>query len=330
MQVISNAAGTITVACHTASADYPNPNARVHGPRGARDLAVSRFDLAGAGLTYSAVLGGSQDELCHELRGDGADRIVIVSNTASTDFPFTANALPFGAGGNGGLVVHLDTVQDQILYATGVDGTDNDYVLSAYRESSGSYVLAGHSFSPNWPITAGAPQPQRLAAQNLAAAFLLRLQPGSTATTVQYSTWFGGSTAQIVTTIEPDGQGGVRVAGQTRSTDFPITGNAFDPTFAGNREGWIAVHRTLPATMARFGQATSPCGPPTFLQPNSAPIAPNPEFAVATHDAPVGALGALVLGTPLPAGTVVFNVEAFVTPPGVPGERMGRARSLSR
>lgn len=104
-------------------------------------------------------------------------------------------------------------------------------------------------------------------------------------------------------------------AGPTVSPDFPVTANAFDTTLDGFREGWIAVHRMLPALVSRFGHATSPCGPPTYLQLNSAPLPLNASFAIETHDAPPSAPGALALGAPLPTGMALFNVNLFVTAP---------------
>jgi hypothetical protein len=133
-------------------------------------------------------------------------------------------------------------------------------------------------------------------------------------TTMEYMTWLGGTASQTVVDIEPDGRGGVVAAGPTISPDFPITGDAYDPTFDGVRDGWIAVHPMLPALVTRFGHATSPCSTPTWLQVNSAPIAPNPDLQVVTHDAPAGTYGALMLGTPLPGGGVVLGASLFVTP----------------
>lgn len=315
-------AGQVIVACNTWSTDFPNPNARIHGRLGGRDLAVSRFDFSGATLTYSALLGGSLDEGCDGIRMDTADTVVIAGTTQSSDFPFTANALQSAPVSYDGLVVHLDLAQDRIRYASCLGGSDQDFVLSAYREPSGTFVLAGHSLSSTMPLSAGAPQTQRLTPSGTAQIYLARLQVGTTQSTLQYLTWFGGSTAQIVLGVATDGAGGVVIGGQTISTDFPVTPNAFDPTFDGVREGWIAVHRMLPAGVDRFGTATSPCGAPTWLQTSSAPLAPNPGFAIETHGAPAGAVGVLMLGAPLPGGVAVFNAAAFVAPPIVPGPPM--------
>lgn len=313
VHVVADDSGAVTVASSTDSPDYPNANAMRHGPTGGLDLAVTCFDFAGSRLLYSAVVGGSQDEHCHELRADGAGRVVLVGRSTSPDFPTSANRLQGLVDTEDGLLVHLDLAADRILYATYLGGTSWDSPMAAYREPSGTFVVGGYSFSADFPITPGAPQPQQLTRNG--QAFLARLRPGPTSSALQYATWFGASVAQAVLALEPDGQGGVIAAGPTVSPDFPTTANAFDTSFDGIREGWIGVHRMLPALASRLGHATSPCGPSTYLQMNSAPLSPNAGFAVETHDAPAGAPGALALGVPLPAGAALFNVDLFVTTP---------------
>ncbi len=148
-----------------------------------------------------------------------------------------------------------------------------------------------------------------------AQCFLTRLRPEADSTALLYSTWFGGTLNQGILAIEPDGQGGAVTAGPTVSVDIPVTSNAFQKSFGGVRDGFLAVHRMLPAVVTRFGHATSPCGRSTFLQTNSAPLAGNASFAVETHDAPAGALGALAFGTPLPAGIALINADLYLAPP---------------
>jgi hypothetical protein len=224
----------------------------------------------------------------------------------------TQNRLQGFAGGQDGVLVHLDVAQDQLLYSTYLGGSAGDFPMASHREPGGTLVVVGYSFSADYPTTPGAPQRQSRASR--ADAFLTRLRPGPTSTTLQYSTWFGGSTQQGVLAIVPDGQGGVIAAGQTASIDFPVTPDAFDASFDGTNEGWIAVHRMLPAVVSRFGIATRMCDRTGYLQLDSAPLAPNLGFAVETHDAPASAPGVLLLGTPLQAGVRVLNVTLFLTP----------------
>ena len=52
----------------------------------------------------------------------------------------------------------------------------------------------------------------------------------STATQILYSTFLGGSSRERVDGIAVDGQGKIHVTGNTGSTDFPTTANAWDRT----------------------------------------------------------------------------------------------------
>ncbi len=88
--------------------------------------------------------------------------------------------------------------------------------------------MTGFTQSPDFPTTAGAFD-RTGSASNFLDAFVTKLNP--TGTALVYSTFLGGSNFEWGRAIAIDAAGNAYVAGQTKSSDFPTTGGAFDRTF---------------------------------------------------------------------------------------------------
>ena len=113
-------------------------------------------------------------------------------------------------------------------------------------DANGNIYLTGVTPSTNFP-TASAHQGSKLGTNATTDAFVTKLNPAGT--TVFFSTYLGGTGSENNATetagsIALDANGNVYVAGDTVSADFPTTGNAFQPTYAGGSnnpaDGFIA------------------------------------------------------------------------------------------
>jgi hypothetical protein len=97
-----------------------------------------------------------------------------------------------------------------------VDSSGSDQLAGLGTDAQGNIYLAGTTQSPNFQVKA--------AAQNHFAGgsdvFVSKLDPSGN---IVYSTYFGGSGADIATAMAVDPQGSVYVTGTTTSTDFPTT-----------------------------------------------------------------------------------------------------------
>src|SRR5208337_3392544 len=106
-------------------------------------------------------------------------------------------------------------------------------------DAAGNAYVAGQTFSGDFPVTQGAFQTSNYAAgQN--TAFVAKLNP--TGTALVYSTYLGGSYGESANAIAVDAAGNAYVAGQTASTDFPVTPGAFQTTnhAAGGPTAFVA------------------------------------------------------------------------------------------
>jgi len=96
-------------------------------------------------------------------------------------------------------------------------------------DSQGNAYITGQVYSTTFPVTAGAFQTTDPGAENQApAAFVTKLNASGTA--LVYSTYLGGSGDEQGSAIAVDAAGNAYVAGQTTSTNFPVTAGALQTT----------------------------------------------------------------------------------------------------
>jgi uncharacterized membrane protein len=146
----------------------------------------------------------------------------------------------------------IDPVLSYSTYLGG-EGWDNPNDIAIGRD--GSVYVAGMLFSAAFPTTPGAYDTQCGTAfncnhdgtRNFSDAFVTKLSPDGS--TLEYSTYFGGSDQEFANDIAVDAAGNAYVTGQTGSaSDFPLK-DAFQPVHGGGS-------CTL---VDGYGPVTSPC-----------------------------------------------------------------------
>lgn len=114
-----------------------------------------------------------------------------------------------------------------IQYTTFLGGNADETGAGIVVDGSGNAYIGGTTQSPDFPTTVGAFR-RTGAASNFADAFVSKLNAQGTA--LIYSTFIGGSDMEFGRRIAIDAAGNAYLTGQTKSTNFPVTGNAFDRT----------------------------------------------------------------------------------------------------
>ena len=122
----------------------------------------------------------------------------------------------------------LPLVIDPILgYSTLLGGTYDDQAFAIAIDKSLNAYVAGYTCSADFPVTAGAYQTTHSGGvggpctnYTLADAFVTKLNASGTGPLV-YSTYLGGSDADVARGIAVDSSGYAYVAGGTTSQDFP-------------------------------------------------------------------------------------------------------------
>lgn len=131
--------------------------------------------------------------------------------------------------------------RNALIYSTYLGGSSNDSVAAVAVDSQGNVYLTGETVSPDFPITPGAFQPKHggrpgndcsiFTGCYVPDAFVTKLDPSGK---IVYSTYVGGSGADVASGIAVDAQGNAYVAGTTSSSNFPVTAGAFQTTALSN------------------------------------------------------------------------------------------------
>jgi len=121
---------------------------------------VTRLDLGNNVLGYSTFLGGAQDDQGLGLAVDGLGNAYVTGFTTSSDFP-VQNAIQSTKGADGcatapcadAFAVQLAASGSELVYATYLGGSGEDFGLGLALDAASSAYLTGYTFSPDFPTT---------------------------------------------------------------------------------------------------------------------------------------------------------------------------------
>jgi hypothetical protein len=230
-----DASGSAYVTGSISSADFPvTPGVIDSSSNGQSDVFVSKLDPSG-GLSYSTYLGGINLETGYAIAVDSGGSAYVTGQTMSGDFPATAGAFDQTANGaSDAFVAKLNATGTALDYATYIGGAEHESALGVSVDDAGSAYVAGFTNSVDWPTTAGAFDRTPNGSSD---GFVAKLDASGTA--LSYSTYLGGSSTEEAYGIAVDSGGGAYVTGRTFSSDYPITGGAFDTSINGSADVFV-------------------------------------------------------------------------------------------
>ncbi len=222
--------GAAYVTGVTYSTDFPLSNAFQTTFGGGTDGFITKLNPSGSALIYSSYLGGVDTEWSRSVAVDSTGAAYVYGDTASVNFPI-ANALQTSKKGSTDFfLTKVAPSGSSLVYSTYLGGNDSETgVLGDIAvDASGSLYVAGTSYSNDYPTTAGAFQTRTNSPPEsfLPNAVVSKLSPDGSA--FLYSTYLGGSHAELVYALAVDLAGQAHVAGSTDSQDFP-TQSALQP-----------------------------------------------------------------------------------------------------
>jgi beta-propeller repeat-containing protein len=200
---------------------------------------VTKLNPSGTALVYSTYLGsGSGYNFGRGIAVDAAGNAYVTGETQSSVFPTTPGAFqPARASLYGSaFVTKLNPTGSALVYSTYLSGTTYDYGTSITVDADGNAYVTGNVTSTDFPTTAGAFQPSL--GGGFVDAFVTKLNP--TGSVLVYSTYLGGSGQESSGGIALDAAGSAYVAGSTASVNFPTTAGAFQTTFGGAADAFVA------------------------------------------------------------------------------------------
>jgi hypothetical protein len=332
LRVAKDGSGDVIVAGQTWSPDFPHQGGVGNlAPVGGTPY-VARLDATGATVKYVTYFGGTYNHSVKAVALDANSAPVVVGDTNSIDFPTTPGAYdrtpPDGFTGDyDAYVIKFNATGSAIGFGTYLGGSPSsanlDQAWAVGVDPTGSTVVAGITTSNDFPTTAGALDRTR----NGRDIFISRLDPAGSNLT--YSTFFGGDTYDEVFAMAVDSQGFVDITGKVSSgpastVPFPTTADAFDRTFDGTADAFVARLKLDGAGAADLKYSTllggnqyTEAGDGIAFDPN-APTSVTVSGFTRSGDFPT-TVGALQRTHFAPVDTTMGFVTRFTFPAGGPG-----------
>ncbi|MFN2609176.1 MAG: SBBP repeat-containing protein, partial [Acidimicrobiales bacterium] len=221
--VAVDGAGNTYVTGFTESTDFPTASplqpALVEAAGVRTDAFVVKLNPTGAPV-YSTYLGGRGRDIGFAVAVGADGSAYVAGYTESTDFP-TARPVQktFGGGPGDAFVAKVGPQGAVLQYSTFLGGGGTDGARGVAVDGSGSAYVVGSTSSNDFP-TAGPPVQGTPNHPDDTAAFATKLNPAGSAWV--YSTYLGGSGDDHAMGVAVDASGSAFVAGDTRSSDFPV------------------------------------------------------------------------------------------------------------
>jgi hypothetical protein len=239
-----DSAGNAYVAGQTDSSDFPvTPGAFQTACGQGCDYRgngfVTKLNAAGSNLVYSTYLGGSREDGAAGIAIDSVGDAYLVGRARSPDFPVTPGAFQTACGNPNScvsaFVTEMNPTGTALVYSTYLGGSGSDTGTGIALDSAGNAYVTGFT-GAGFPTTPGAFQTTFGGNGN---AFVTELNAAGSA--LVYSTYLGGSEGEagdVGNAIAVDGSGDAYVTGITNSTNFPVTGGAFQTSCGDCGDGF--------------------------------------------------------------------------------------------
>ncbi len=221
-----DATGNIYVTGTTRSADFcaflGSPPGYDVTHNGDIDAFVMRITPAGE-VDYCTYVGGSDSDTIRALTVSPDGRVTITGGTWSPEFPHTSGEL---VGQRDVFVLQLNPDGLSLNFGLLLGGSLQEEGTAIAQHGDDLFVT-GWVSSNDFPTTPGSFSPTLNGSFD---AFVLRLDAAGA---VVYSTYVGGSGEDRGYGIDVTNAGQALITGNTLSTNFPTSANAFDATFNG-------------------------------------------------------------------------------------------------
>lgn len=189
-------------------------------------------------LLGSFLGGESQDRVAGMVR-DAKGNIFIVGTTESANFPATAGSFQTKRLGDKDVFLAKFSPDGRsLLFAALLGGSERDEARSVTIDDLGFPIIAGVTYSPDFPATYTFSNGPASEVFNGGAAFVARCSPDGSQ--LLFAALLGGSKRDEARDVAVSPDGIIWVAGVTESTDFPATLFAQQQVIGGKSDGFLA------------------------------------------------------------------------------------------
>jgi len=221
-------AGEAFITGNTNSSNFPNLTPAQGTNSGAGDAFVTKLNSTGTAILYSTYLGGSDADSGSGIYVDASGDAFVTGTTSSANFPTSSTAFQIIYGGNSdAFVTQLNSAGNKLVYSSYLGGGGAESGNAIVADTLGNAYVTGSTQSNNFPVVGP------LQATTGGGSDVFVAEVNFTGSALIYSTYLGGTNADVAQAIRLDGLGDAYIAGYTFSSDFPT----MNPYQGGNAGG---------------------------------------------------------------------------------------------
>lgn len=253
-----DSAGNVYVTGSTTAPDFPVTSGafQATAARGSIQAIthgfVSVLNATGGKLIYSTFLSGSQGSQPSAIALTSTGEALVAGVTQSADFPVTAGAyLTNFSGPQSRFVTRLNKAGSALVYSTFLAGSNNTTFTGIDVDATGAAYVTGDTYTA-FPVTPGAfvsPTPPSPASPGI---FVAKLDPRGSR--LIYGALIVGDHGAFPGPVVVDAKGNAYITGSTTSTNFPVTGNAYQSGYSA-----ALCYTALPVPFGGQGEVPN-CG----------------------------------------------------------------------
>ncbi len=234
--------GNVYICGETRSVNYPTSeyaldrtyNDNQNDPN-VSDAFFSKISRSGDSLLYSSLLGGTRTDKAYGMAIDESNNVYLAGMTNSFGFPTSQGAYARELNNGSALnklpdifVCKINTDDDknmEIVYSTYIGGEATERARGIDIDSKGHAYLTGSTNSPDLETTELAFDSDLSDTTGSSDIFILKISEGGDV--LKYSSYFGGVNSDNGLDIKVMGENNVFITGESSSTYFPVTADAF-------------------------------------------------------------------------------------------------------
>jgi hypothetical protein len=223
------------VAGETEGTTFPTASAYDPSAPAIKNAFVTKLSAAGNSLVYSTYLGSDNLDQAYGIDVDSSGYAYVAGLTLGANFPTTPTAYDTPtAYSHQAFVTKFSPTGTSLSYSTTVGYASDLEIYGLAADNSGNAYVVGYSGSSTFTLKN---EYSDFSGAKDIIAFKINTTLSGEASLV-YSTYIGGSLADVGNAIAIDSSGNAYITGYTDSSNFPVL-NAYQGAANGSRDAFI-------------------------------------------------------------------------------------------
>ena len=231
--------GSVYLTGETTSDNFPTSNGAFQTARkGGADAFAAKFAYNGS-LVYSTFIGGGSDDIANGIAVDASGNAYIAGDTNSDSFP-QVNA-PYQHSRHGGLegfVTEVNAGGTGLVFSTFIGGSGDDSCGGIAVDPAGNIYVVGTTTTDTSFSIPGKSYNTSYNGGN-SDIFVAKYLPSGQ--NIAWTTFLGSHGTDEGNAIATDANGNVYIAGDTDSSQYPVTRDAVQSGRGGGFDAVVSV-----------------------------------------------------------------------------------------